>query len=97
MLDQNSSYLFRRNRLLAGLAQLLDGLLIVSEILLAADQNDRQALAEVKDLGDPLDELSVFQHGVSIPSVTYLLLNVVQRVGGIDSETNQNNVGVGVG
>jgi hypothetical protein len=52
--QRRSSYLLGRNELLAGLAQLLDGLGVVSQILLASDQNDGQALAEVKNLGDPL-------------------------------------------
>jgi hypothetical protein len=48
--------LLRRDGLLASLPQLLDGLLVVSEILLASDEDDRQALAEVKNLGDPLSQ-----------------------------------------
>lgn len=48
------SYLFGRNGLLAGLAKLLDRLLIVSEILLATDEDDGETLAEVQNLGDPL-------------------------------------------
>ena len=51
MLD---AYFFGRDRLLAGLAQLLNRLLVVSQILLAADENDRKTLAEVKNLGNPL-------------------------------------------
>jgi hypothetical protein len=34
--------------------QLLDGLLIEAQILLAANEDDGQALAEMQDLGDPL-------------------------------------------
>lgn len=34
--------------------QLLDGLLVEAQILLAADEDDGQALAEVQNLGDPL-------------------------------------------
>lgn len=41
---------------MARLAELLNGLVVVTEILLAADQNDGKALAEVQDLGDPLGE-----------------------------------------
>jgi hypothetical protein len=36
--------------------QLLDGLLVVSQILLAADEDDGQAGAEVQDLRNPLEE-----------------------------------------
>ena len=46
--------LFRRNGLLRGLVELLNGLLVVTQILLAADEYDGEALAEVQDLGDPL-------------------------------------------
>jgi hypothetical protein len=34
--------------------QLFNGLLIVSQILLAADEDDGQALTEMQDLGNPL-------------------------------------------
>ena len=44
--------------LLRGLCELLDGLRIVTEIALAADENDGKTLAEVKDFGDPLWEVS---------------------------------------
>lgn len=48
------TYLLGGDGLLAGLAELLNGLLVVSQILLAADEDDGQALAEVQNLGDPL-------------------------------------------
>ena len=48
------AYLFRGNGLLRCLVQLLNSLLVVSQILLAADEDDREARAEVHDLGDPL-------------------------------------------
>jgi hypothetical protein len=51
-------YLLGRNGLLAGLAELLDCLLVVAKILLAADQEYRDVTAEVKDLGVPLLRLS---------------------------------------
>jgi len=40
--------------LLGSLVQLLDGLLVEAQILLAANKDDGQALAEMQDLGDPL-------------------------------------------
>jgi hypothetical protein len=49
-----SSYLLGGDRLLAGLLQLSNGLLVVSQILLAADKDNGQTLAEVKNLRDPL-------------------------------------------
>lgn len=59
--------------------QLLDGLRVVTEILLAANKDDGKALAEVKNLGDPL------------------LLNVIKGVGRVDSEADQDDMGVRVG
>lgn len=47
-------YLLGGDGLLARLSQLLNRLLVVSEILLAANKDDGEALAEVKNLRDPL-------------------------------------------
>ena len=41
-------------RLLRSLVQLLNGLLVEAQILLTADKDDGQALAEVQNLRDPL-------------------------------------------
>ena len=71
--------LFWGDWLLRSLVELFDGLLVIPEILLAAHEDDGQALAEVQDLRDPL------------------LLHVVKRVGGVDGEADQNNVGIWVG
>jgi hypothetical protein len=49
-----SAYLLRCHRLLRSLVQLLDCLLVKSQILLAADEDDGQALAEVQNFRDPL-------------------------------------------
>jgi len=46
--------LFGSDRLLGGFAKLFDGALVEAEILLAANENNRKARAEVQDLGDPL-------------------------------------------
>ena len=43
-------------RLLGRLVQLLDSLLIETQILLAADKDDGQALAEVQHFRDPLHD-----------------------------------------
>jgi hypothetical protein len=48
------AYLFRGDGLLRCLVQLLNGLLVVSQILLAADKDDGEAGAEVQNLRDPL-------------------------------------------
>lgn len=71
--------LLGRDRLLARLTKLLDGLRVVSEILLATNKNDRKTLAEVKNLGNPL------------------LLDVVERVGRVNREADEDHVGIGVG
>lgn len=101
----SGSYLFGRNGLLAGLAKLLDRLLIVSEILLAADEDDGETLAEVQNLGDPLLK-STCQQGCADRTgyqlwarlrSTNLLLDVVEGIGGVDGEADQDNVRVGVG
>lgn len=46
--------LFGSDWLLRRLVQLFDGLLVVAKILLAADEDDGKALAEVQHLRDPL-------------------------------------------
>jgi hypothetical protein len=85
------AYLFRGNGLLRRLVQLLNSLLVVSQILLAADKDDGQAGAEVENLGDPLEKNSLVSrcsasksvaHDAIAPwareRVIYLLLDVVQ-------------------
>lgn len=52
---KKDAYLLRADGLLGGLVQLLNGLGVVAQILLAANKDDWEALAEVKDLGDPLE------------------------------------------
>ncbi len=48
------TYLFGTDGLLRNLAKLLDGLLVVPQILLAAHEDDGHVGAEVKDFRDPL-------------------------------------------
>jgi hypothetical protein len=71
--------LLRGHRLLGGLVQLLDGLLVIPKIFLASNEDDGKALTEVQDLRNPL------------------LLNIVERVRGVNGKTDQDNMGVGVG
>ena len=47
--------MFGSDGLLRCLVELLDGLLVVSEILLTADEDDWEIVAEMKDFGDPLE------------------------------------------
>ena len=49
-LTNGHAYLLGRHRLLRSLMQLLNGLLVVSQILLAADEDNGEALAEMEDL-----------------------------------------------
>ena len=49
-----ATYLLRCNWFLRCFGQLFDGLLVVSKVVLATDENDWEALAEVKHFGDPL-------------------------------------------
>lgn len=48
------AYLLGGNWLLAGLVKFLNCLLVVTQILLTADKNDWETVAEMKDFGDPL-------------------------------------------
>lgn len=50
------TYLFGSDRALGGLVQLLNGLGVMAQILLAANEDDGETLAEMKDLRDPLDQ-----------------------------------------
>ena len=47
-------YLLGGNGLLAGLMELLNGLLVITQILLTTNENDRETAAEMKDFGNPL-------------------------------------------
>lgn len=72
-----STYLFGRDGLLGGLGEFFNGLGVVTKIHLAANKDDGKALAEVKNLGNPLDKsqsyafktkplsLLVYRHGRS--------------------------------
>jgi len=48
------SYLLRRNGLLASLVELFNGLLVITQILLTTNENDRETTAEMEYFGDPL-------------------------------------------
>lgn len=48
-------YLLGSNGLLAGLVKLFNGLLVVTQILLATNEDDGEAAAEVNDFGNPLE------------------------------------------
>lgn len=48
------TYLLRGDRLLRGLGELLNSLGVVAQILLATNKDNGETLAEVKNLGNPL-------------------------------------------
>ena len=87
---------------LRGLVKFLDSLLVVSEILLTSNEDDRKTLAEMQDLGDPLLKNKSCQHAArhvrwQFRRAAYLLLDVVEGVGRVDGETDQNDMRVRVG
>lgn len=64
-MNRSPTHLLRGDRLLAGLAELLNSLVVVAQVLLATNENDRKTLAEVKDLGNPLQVGLVLAYGLS--------------------------------
>ena len=48
------AYLLGGNGLLASLVEFLDGLLVITQILLTTDENNRETAAEMKHFGNPL-------------------------------------------
>ena len=55
-MKSGEAYLLRSDWLLTGLMKLLDGLLIVSQILLTSDKDSWETAAEVQNFRDPLFE-----------------------------------------
>jgi len=53
-----SAYLALTDGALGGLVELLNGLRVVTQILLTANQDNGETLAEVEDLGNPLRTMS---------------------------------------
>ena len=103
-----SAHLLGRDGPLRRLAELLDRPRVVPEVLLAANEDDGQVRAEVEDLGDPLQKAAQVV-GASAgaacdctsrcgrrASSTHLLLDVVERVGRVDREADEDDVGVRV-
>lgn len=104
------THLLRGHGLLARFAELLDGLVVIAQILLAAHENDGKALAEVKDLGNPLQRSMFVSNRLFTSRVAHdqmvcdrinwggahLLLHVVQGIRRVNSKADQNDVGVRV-
>ena len=62
LIQRVQTHLLLGNGSLRGLVKLLDGLLVVSEILLTSNEDDGKTLAEMQDLGDPLSKNKSCQH-----------------------------------
>ena len=93
------SYLLGSDGLLACLVELFNGLLVVSQILLATNQDDWEAAAEVQNLRNPLQlctcqQFLIFQLRRSVKA--YLLLNVIEGIGRVDGEADEDDMRVGV-
>ena len=70
----------------------------MSQVILAANKYDGKTLAEMKHLGDPLFDKQVSTITIRFENVkTYLLLNVIERIRGVDSKTDEDDMGVWVG
>lgn len=82
-LDGFLTYLGLRNGLLRCLGQLRDGLLVVPQILLAANENDGEILAEMEDFRNPLSWCQSIQpqppSNPSIPSPERCPMNRASR------------------
>lgn len=61
------TYLLRGDRLLRGLGELLNSLGVVAQILLAANKDNGKTLAEVQNLGNPLQRTA---SAINVPSET---------------------------
>lgn len=88
--------LLRGNRLLRCLVKFLNRSLVVTQVLLATDQDGRQTLAEMENFGDPLCLRSAKSSYTRLQMYSYLLLDVVERVRGVDGETDEDHVGIRV-
>jgi hypothetical protein len=56
LIQRVETHLLLGNGSLRSLVKFLDGLLVVSEILLTSNEDDGKTLAEMQDLGDPLEK-----------------------------------------
>lgn len=91
------TYLLGLNWLLRSLVEFFDDSGIIAKILFAANENDGEARAKVEDLRNPLlNHVSHYQPISSQRKASYLLLNVVERIGGVYSKADQYDVRVWV-
>lgn len=90
------TYLSLSDRLLRCLCKLLDGLLIISKILLTSNKDDGKAIAEMENLGNPLYVCALELKSPTRIVQPYLLLNVLQRVRRVDGKADQDDVRIGV-
>jgi len=77
------------------LAEVLDGLGITAQVLLASHKHHGHLGAEMHDFSDPLYSPTVVRLGgcfrvrVEVP---YLFLHVLERVGQVDSKADEDNM-----
>ena len=63
-MEREKTHLFLRNGALRGLGKLVNSLAVFAQILLTADEDNRKTLAEVQNLGDPLEYHFMSAHPV---------------------------------
>ena len=79
--------------------ELFNGLLIVTQILLATNEDDGETAAEMKNFGDPLCLRHVSE--VSYLEMEwwwqqYLLLDVIEGIGRVNSKADQDDMRIWV-
>ena len=92
MEDGDKAYLFRSDWLLASLVKLLDGLLVVSQILLTSNKNGWETAAEMQHFRNPLDKHVSASSFIIDVVETNLLLNIVEGIRRIDGETDEDDM-----
>lgn len=78
-----------------GLEQ-LDAVLLVAQIGFEPKEHERRCRAEVEDLWIPLGVLSAVRLG-GASGGAYLVHDILERVGAVDGEADEDDVGLGVG
>ena len=73
----------------------------MAQILLASNEDNWEALAEMEDFGDPLFmHVSAVvlskQRQMEYGFVSYLLLDVIEGIWGVNGETDQDNMRIWV-
>jgi hypothetical protein len=96
---EKSTDLLKCHWFLRRLCQFFHGFMVMSEIVLAAHKDDWKTLTEMEDFRNPLQSKLV-SRCMSYPfyaMTSYLLLDVVKGVRRVDSEADQDDMGIWVG